>query len=116
MIPLTLTGTTMRKFRLSASTVLDVDGRGSVRVAPSAKDWVIKSVAVRCTTAVSEATASVYADLIGNEYLIDSTFTGSSGDTSDTIIDVRDGYAVIIEWVGGDAGATATATYSGEET
>ena len=101
--------------RYSANVVLDGNGRGAVRIAPAGKDWTIRYLSVRCSDVASEAIASLYENVIGPDYLIDVSFTGSSGDTTDTVIDVRDGYGVWIEWVGGTPGTTATVTYTGEE-
>ena len=103
-------------FRRSASTVLDSNGYGTLRIAPSGKDWTIHYLSVRCDTHNEEARASVYENYVGADYLIDSTFTGSSGDTTNTEIRVREGYAIVVEWVGGDPGTTATVTYTGDET
>lgn len=104
----------MANFRQSGSVTLDGDGSGSVRIAPSGRDWVINYLTVRTSSNAKEATASLYENYIGDDYLIDASFTGSTGDTTDTTIPVRDGYAVVIAWTGGDPGATATVTYSGE--
>lgn len=105
----------MPRFRYSASTTLDAAGSGSVRIAPNGRDWAIRYLTVRTSTNVLEANASLYENYIGADYLIDATFTGSSGDTTDTVIPVLDGYAVVVEWTGGDPGAVATVTYTGDE-
>lgn len=111
----------MVAFRRSASVVLTDDGSGvtgsgSLRIAPVARNWQIRSLTVRCDTHVKESRATVYENHIGPDYVLDASFTGSSGDTTDTVMEVRDGYALVVEWVGGDIGATATVTFSGEET
>ena len=104
-----------RKFRLSQSVVLDGSGNGAVRLAPSGRDWTVRYIAVNVSTAVLEATAVVCQDQIGDAYIVDTSRTGSSGDTSDTVHDVKDGFCLYVVWSGGDPGAIATVSYSGEE-
>lgn len=105
----------MRQFRYHSSVVLDGSGYGAVRLAPSAKTWRIRYLTVRASSQVAESRVSIYENYIGDQYLIDSTRSGSSGDTTDTEMTIEDGYAVWVVWTGGDAGATATVTYTGEE-
>ena len=105
-----------KNMRRSASVVLDGTGYGAVRIAPSGgKQWAIKYMSVSVSTATSEAKCTIYENQIATGKVIDVTITGSSGDTTDTAIQVFDGYALWIEWQHGDAGATATVTWSGEE-
>lgn len=107
------------RFRYSEQVTLVDDGagkgRGSIRIAPSGRNWQVEYLTVKCSSHVLESIASVYENYIGPDYLVDSTLTGSVGDTTDTVIVVRDGYALIVEWVGGDVGAVATVTWTGEE-
>ena len=110
----------MARFRYSTSVVLQDDGSGfgtgTIRLAPSGRSWRIEYMTLRCSTQVLEASGRVYENYIGEDYLIDSTFAASSGDTTDTVMHVPDGSAVIVEWIRGDIGAVATVTYTGEET
>lgn len=100
----------------SAQVTLNGSGYGAVRLAPTGgKQWRIDYLTVRTSSNVKEATATIYDNQIGPGYVRDSSITGSTGDTTDTVINVLDGYAIWVEWQNGDAGATATVTYSGEE-
>lgn len=106
----------MPRFRYSASATVDGSGSASIRIAPSAKNWVIEYLTVRCSSKVLESLVSLYENQIGADYLIDTSFSGSSGDTTDTRIVVPDGYCIWIVWTGADIGGTVTATFTGDET
>lgn len=97
----------------AGSVVLDATGYGTVRLAPSGEKWEIRRVHVECSTATLEAQSKTYRNQIAPRYVIDGTYSGSTGDTSDTPIYLEDGQAMIVEWTGGDVGATATVTISG---
>lgn len=103
------------RFRYSKQVVLDGSGNGSIRLAPSGRDWTLEYIAVNVSSNVLEASCVVCQDQIGDSYITDTSRTGSSGDTSDTVHNVRDGYCLYVVWSGGDAGATATVVYSGIE-
>jgi hypothetical protein len=106
----------MANFSYTQSVVLDGSGNGVIRLAPQlAKSWTVRYLTMRCSSAVREALGYVYANYVGDAYLLDNTFTAASGDTTDTVYDVPDGHCLQIRWVGGDAGATATVTWRGEE-
>jgi hypothetical protein len=84
-----------------------------VSFAPRGETWEITSVKVKASTAVLEATAFTYRNLVGDNYILDTTFAGSSGDTSDTPITLRDGDRLWVRWTGGDLGATYSAVVNG---
>ena len=94
---------------------LDASGNGSVRLAFPGKYVIINRLTVATSPATRETECSVYANFIGPPYLVDVTRTGGTGDTSDTTHIVPDGSCLYVVWSNGDAGATATVTYSGTE-
>ncbi len=98
---------------VSAQVVLDGSGNGAIRVGPTGEQWHVTRIMVRATSHIREATATIYQTNIGDMYQRDITYTGSTGDTSDTQYDITDGDALWVAWAGGDAGATATVTLSG---
>src|SRR6185312_12509245 len=106
-------------FNGRANVILDGLGYGFVRIAPSTESWLLNRITVNASgpggvgVRVKESTCNVYRMQIGPTYLVDSTFTGSSGDTSDTTHDLRPGDCLFIEWTNGDAGALAVLTYGG---
>jgi hypothetical protein len=99
-----------------ASVNLNGSGNGTASAGPQTpgESWVPANVGVSCATNVLEATAA----LIVNSVQVDATFTGSSGDSSDSAssITVYPGQFVSVTWTGGDAGTRATAVISGTRT
>jgi hypothetical protein len=99
----------------SFTTTLGAGGAGSVRVGPSSMRarWSVSSVQVTTSTNVSEPTASVYLGSSSGVALA-STYTGSNDTASDLNVDLWPGQYLTVQWTGGDAGATATASVYGE--
>jgi hypothetical protein len=85
-------------------------------LAPHGEVWQINRTAVVASSHVLEATATSYRGLVGDPYVVDSTFSGSSGSTSDTPVTLRDGDTMIVVRTGGDIGATYTVTCNGWRT
>lgn len=95
------------------SVVLDGEGNGSIRIAFPGKYVRLNRITVATAPATREVLCRVYRNFIGPPYLMDTTYTGGTGDTSDTVHDLPDGTALYVVWEDGDSGATATVTYSG---
>ena len=96
------------RFSMQQQITLDANGYGYIRLAPAGKKWQITSINVLCSTHVLEARARIYVDQIGDAYAIDGTYSGSSGDTSDTVFYLTDGQPMYVEWSGGDVGTIAS--------
>lgn len=96
-------------------TTLTGEGYGEIRLSFPGKNTVINRITVATSPAIRETVCRVYRDFVGAPYMIDNTYTGGSGDTSDTVHHIDDGHALIITWENGDPDATATVTYSGEQ-
>lgn len=96
-----------------ASVVLDASGAGSVSFQATGQSMEIRNMSVRVSTTSAESTATVYKNQIGAAYQLSATQSGSTGDNNADPIPLTDGEKIIIEWTGGDVGATATATISG---
>jgi hypothetical protein len=92
---------------------VDNTATASVRLQPMGENWRVDSTTVRASTNVLEASAFGYRGQIAAGSQFDSTFSGSSGDTSDTVLFLRDGEAIIWNWIGGDLDATYTLTLNG---
>lgn len=95
--------------------VLDVSGSAAVYVGiPPTENWSINAITVNVTAPITlEAQCRIYRNQIGPQFLVDSTISGSSGDTSDTIHDLKGGERLIAVWTGGDPGAVASITVRG---
>jgi len=113
-----LGGLVRRPIRDSRSVTLNASGTGSVSFGPSRGNtyWFIKTVSVSVSTNTSEPTASIYRGTVNPGSLITATYSGSQ----DTDSDVNDnplypGETYTCQWTGGDSGALATISFSGEE-
>ncbi|MBG0819132.1 hypothetical protein [Planomonospora sp. ID82291] len=101
--------------RDTRSTTLDGTGGGSVQFGPSRPNtrWLIQGVSVNVSSNTEEATGVLYR---GGER-VSETFTASSGDSDNDLpaIPLWPGETYRFQWTGGDAGATATLSFRGEE-
>lgn len=97
----------------TAQVTLDGSGYGAIRIGPNGEEWWWNRTMVRCSTRVLEAVCTMYQTNIGAAFQRDITYTGSTGDTSDTDFHLTDGDAMWVEWMGGDSGGIATVTISG---
>jgi hypothetical protein len=102
----------------SAIVVLSGSGAGTAKVGPlSAREvWSPSNVHVSVSTHVNEAECAIYVgDAVEARTYIDTTVSGSSGDSSDRVNATRVpvGWQVWAVWTGGDAGAIATLTVTG---
>lgn len=98
---------------VTLATVNGVTGYGVVRLSPAGEKWEIRRTRVFTSTRNDEAECKMYVNQIAPQHEVEGTWSGSSGDTSDTPIYLEDGQALFIVWSGGDNGATATVTVSG---
>jgi hypothetical protein len=98
-----------------------VGGIATVTFQPTLYTWDVNRITVKQTTTVTnESKASIYLGQIGDQYIVDATYTGSSGDTcgGDPPTRVVQGQLLYVVWsapTGGsiDNGATMTATIGG---
>ena len=97
------------------NVILDGAGNGTVRIAFPGYTTIINRITVATSPATRETQCRVYRNFVGPPYMVDSTYTGGTGDTSDTVHDIPDGDCLYIVWEAGDRGAQATVTYSGEK-
>ena len=96
------------------SIVLDGGGSGTIHIdIPAVENWRINAITVTATPNTQEAQCRVYRGQRGSRYLVDSTISGSRGDTSDTIHDLLGGESLYVEWVSGTVGAVASVTIRG---
>lgn len=106
-----------RPLRDSAHVTLDGTGAGTVRLGPGRPGvrWLIRRISVQTSSASSIPVAKIYRGGVGDASFISGTFVGSQ-DTDDGLDEeLNAGEYLTVAWTGGDAGATATATYAGDE-
>lgn len=103
----------------NGSVVLDGNGNGQVAIGPlSAREvWNPSMVHVSANQdAVSEAQCQIFiGDVPIAPNFRDGTFSGSAGDSSDSVGGsvVKCGHKIIAVWSGGDAGVVATLAVTG---
>lgn len=102
---------------LNGMVVLGAGGYGALRFGPVGRTWDVTNVSVICSSAINEATCTIYKGQIGALYRNSGTYAGSSGDNNqmDVPLHLEDGEAMYVVWEGGDVGATATAVISGTQ-
>lgn len=102
---------------VSQPVTLDASGNGTAKVGPlSAREtWRPTNVHVSVSTNTNEATCTVYVgDSQTASTFRDSTYSGSSGDMLDGLVDVVSaGWYIFATWTGGDPSATATLVVTG---
>lgn len=97
------------------NTRLDGSGNGTIRVSFPGRNTRLNRLTVATSPATREVLCRVYSNFVGDPYMVDTTYTGGTGDTSDTVHVLPDGDCIYVVWEGGDIGATATVTYSGTQ-
>lgn len=104
----------------SVPVTLDASGNGTARIGPDepAAIWRPTLVHVDVNTAVSEASATIYAGQAPvQRYFVDATMTASSGDSSDRItgkvISRTQLPYIWAVFTGGDPGAAAVLNVTG---
>ena len=110
----------------SARVTLDASGNGQVSIGPAnlRERWIAKNVAVATAQAVgsvvNDAACQIFYGSTSNlGDLIDSTLTGSSGDSTDaaaSVGDIHNGQVITAVWAAGDAGAVAVISVFGTKT
>lgn len=100
---------------------LDSSGNGQIGIGPigAREIWMPQNVHVSITTAVSEAQCDIFVgDLPQQSNYRDTTFSGSSGDSSDRVNadTVKNPAKVWAVWTGGDPKAIATLVVTGRKT
>ncbi len=101
---------------LSSQVVVDGSGRAVVQFRPAGENWTVNRLTVKVSTRVQEAKAAYYLTNIGDVFLQEETYSGSSGDTTDITLYLTDGDPLYVQWTGADVGAIATATIRGTKT
>lgn len=101
----------------SAVVVLDGSGNGTASIGPtsSGERWIGGfTAAVRASTNVKEAIASVYCGAgVSPAYYVGGTSWGSTGDSTSNTPGLAVGQNVFAVWTGGDAGSTAYLSVTG---
>lgn len=98
---------------LRFTVVLDGTGAGTVTFQPNGSNARITNLFVKVTTATLQAVCTIYKGQVADGNIVSNTNSGSTGAPATGTIDLFDGETLFIVWRGGDVGATATATITG---
>jgi hypothetical protein len=106
-------------FTQSASVQLNGAGAGTASIGPlSAREvWHPILASVSVSTRTAEALCTLYVgDIVAPQFLRETTFTGSSGDSTDRVAGaVKCGQKIWAVWTGGDPLSPATLTVTGSK-
>jgi hypothetical protein len=110
----------------SARVTLNASGNGQASVGPAnlRERWRVANVAITTAqvvgTVVNDAQCQIFYGSTNNlGDLIDSTLTGSTGDSTDaaaSVGDIHNGQVITAVWTTGDAGAVAVISIFGTKT
>jgi hypothetical protein len=107
-----------RPLRDSRTVTLNGAGTGLVTFGPGRPNtqWTINRISVKVSTNTDESTASIYRGTVNPGSLVTATYSGSQ-DTDSAVSDnpLFPGEFYTCQWVGGDANAIATVSFSGVE-
>lgn len=95
--------------------VLDSNGAGTVQFQPNGSHINVTRLYVQVATTVKQASVTLYKGSVSPANAIGTIVSGSTGGLATGQIYVQDGQILYVVWSGGDAGATATATFSGNQ-
>lgn len=98
------------------SVILDGSGNGQVSFGPSVygETWNIQILGVRVSSAVNEPVARVHLGAPTDLNFIGGSYSGSQDADTSLNVTLLQGQLLYVVWMGGDAGATATAVAVGE--
>jgi hypothetical protein len=98
------------RFQTSDSVELDGNGYGYIRFTPHGESWEVDNISVSVDTTFTDATCRIYQGQIAPQFKVDETFSGSTGDSTDTVFHLTDGESLYVEWTDGDNGGPPVAT------
>lgn len=95
------------------SVVLDASGNGQLAFQATGQNLLISNVYASVGTQVKQAKVAFSKNNVGPQYNLITSNSGSTGCNTSGTVALLDGETLFVRWEGGDAGATATATFSG---
>jgi hypothetical protein len=98
---------------LYQSVVLDGTGAGTVTFQATGSNIRLTNVTFFVGTSTKQAQVAIYKGQVAPGNRIFNSNSGSTGASATGNVDLFDGETCFVVWTGGDAGATATATFVG---
>jgi hypothetical protein len=97
------------------TVVLDGSGNGAVSFQAVGSAIRITNIFFRVSSQSAQAVCTIYKGQIADGNMILNSNSGSTGGNAKGNVDLFDGETAYVRWTGGDPGATATATFTGEK-
>jgi hypothetical protein len=97
------------------TVTLDGSGNGSLSFQANGSAIRIANIFFKVATSTLQATVTIYKGFVSEGSQIFNSPSGSTGGNAQGNVDLFDGEIVFVRWVGGDAGAIATATFTGQK-
>ncbi|WP_088289832.1 hypothetical protein [Kineosporia sp. A_224] len=103
------------RFNLAGQVKLDAAGGGQVTLSPpgTIPGWIVNLTSINVTTRNAEPTFKLYRGNVMPLNFLEGSYSGSQ-DSSNSVLRVAPGEALVGVWEGGDPGATASLHCSGE--
>lgn len=92
---------------------LDGSGNGTVTFQAVGANVRLSNIFFKVATSTNQAVCTIYKGTIADGNVILLSNSGSTGGNAKGNVDLFDGERVFVRWTGGDAGAVATATFTG---
>ncbi len=106
-----------RRITDAKTVTLDGNGDGEVTYGPGRPNtrMRITGVGVQTSTSTLVPTAKVYQGSADPGRFVSGTYNGALNSDNELDIELWPGEQITVRWENGDVGATATATFRGEE-
>lgn len=99
---------------IAQQVTLDGSGNGTISFQANGSHIRITNIFFRVSTITNQALLTIYKGYISSGTQVFNSNSGSTGANANGNVDLFDGETVYLVWSGGDAGATATATFTGK--
>lgn len=97
------------------NVTLDGSGNGTVSFQATGSAVRVSNIFFRVATSTAQAVCTIYKGQVATGNIIFNSNSGSTGGNAKGNVDLVDGETCFVRWTGGDAGAIATATFTGQE-
>lgn len=95
------------------TVILDGNGDGAVSFQATGSNVRLTNIFFRVSTQTAQSVCTIYKGQIADGNRVFNSNSGSTGASATGNVDLFDGETCYVVWTGGDAGSTATATFTG---
>lgn len=97
------------------NVTLNGSGTGTVSFQAVGSAVRVSNIFFRVATTTAQAVCTIYKGQVAVGNIIFNSNSGSTGGNAKGNVDLFDGETLFVQWAGGDAGALATATFTGQK-